>query len=42
VTFTGPAAANASNTTVYTAANGDRQFVSWPGTATASGPDNGA
>jgi hypothetical protein len=40
VTFTGAATAIASNTTVYTAANGDQLFVSWTGTATSSGPDN--
>jgi hypothetical protein len=37
VTFT---SAGASNTTVYTAANGDQLFVSWTGTASSSGPDN--
>jgi hypothetical protein len=40
VTFTGATTAIASNTTVYTAANGDQLFVSWTGTATSSGPDN--
>jgi hypothetical protein len=33
------APSTASNTTVYTAANGDQLFVSWTGTATSSGPD---
>jgi hypothetical protein len=36
----GATTAIASNTTVYTAANGDQLFVSWTGTATSSGPDN--
>lgn len=40
VTFTGATTAIASNTTVYTAANGDQLFVSWTGTALSSGPDN--
>jgi hypothetical protein len=40
VTFTGATTAIASNTTVYTAANGDQLFVTWTGTATANGPDN--
>jgi len=29
----------ASNTTVYTGANGDQLFVTWTGTASSSGPD---
>ena len=40
VTFTGPASAIASNTTTYTAANGDQLFATWTGTATSVGPDN--
>ena len=40
VTFTGATTAIASNTTVYTAANGDELFVSWTGTASSSGADN--
>ncbi len=35
----GATLSTASNTTVYTAANGDQLFVSWTGTATSSGPD---
>jgi hypothetical protein len=38
VTFTGPATAIASNTTMYTAANGDQLFASWSGTSTNDGP----
>jgi len=37
VSLTGP---NASNTTIYTAANGDQLFVTWTGTGTANGPNN--
>ena len=40
VTITGPATAIASNSTIYTAANGDQLFVTWTGTGTSSGPDN--
>jgi hypothetical protein len=40
VTFTGPTSAVASNTTTYTAANGDQLYAAWTGTATSSGPDN--
>lgn len=29
----------ASNTTIYTAANGDQLFVTWTGTSQANGPD---
>jgi len=32
VVFTGPTTLNASNTTTYTAANGDQLFASWTGT----------
>lgn len=37
VSLTGPLA---SNTTIYTAANGDQLFVTWTGTGIANGPDN--
>lgn len=40
VTFTGPTTAIATNTTTYTAANGDQLFVIWSGSGTANGPDN--
>jgi hypothetical protein len=39
VTFTGPTTAIASNTTVYTAANGDQLFATWSGTSTTVGAD---
>lgn len=38
VTFTGPTSAIASNTTTYTAANGDLLFASWTGTSVGGGP----
>jgi hypothetical protein len=38
VTFTGPTTAVASNTTKYTAANGDQLFASWTGTSVSDGP----
>jgi hydroxyethylthiazole kinase-like sugar kinase family protein len=38
VTFTGPTTAIASNTTTYTAANGDQLFASWTGTSVSDGP----
>ena len=38
VTFTGPTTAIASNTTTYTAANGDQLFASWTGTSVNDGP----
>jgi hypothetical protein len=34
VVFTGPTTLNASNTTTYTAANGDQLFASWTGDGT--------
>ncbi len=37
VTFTGPTTAIASNSTIYTAANGDQLFVNWSGTSTNVG-----
>ena len=39
VLFTGPTSAIASNTTTYTAANGDQLFATWTGTSTNTGPD---
>ena len=39
VIFTGPTSQTASNTTIYTAANGDQLFSEWSGTSTSSGPD---
>jgi hypothetical protein len=39
VIFTSPTTATASNTTTYTAANGDQLFSHWTGTSTSSGPD---
>jgi hypothetical protein len=39
VTFTSPTTQTASNTTVYTAANGDQLFSEWSGTSTSIGPD---
>jgi hydroxyethylthiazole kinase-like sugar kinase family protein len=39
VIFTGPTTAIASNTTIYTAANGDQLFATWTGTSTTIGPD---
>lgn len=39
VIFTSPSTATASNTTTYTAANGDQLFASWTGTSTSTGPD---
>jgi hypothetical protein len=39
VIFTSPTTATASNTTTYTAANGDQLFSQWTGTSTNSGPD---
>ena len=38
VTFTSPTTAIASNTTTYTAANGDQLFASWTGTSVSDGP----
>lgn len=38
VTFTGPTTAISSNTTTYTAANGDQLFASWTGTSVNNGP----
>jgi hypothetical protein len=38
VLFTSPTTAIASNTTIYTAANGDQLFASWTGTSTNIGP----
>jgi hypothetical protein len=38
VTFTGPTTAIPSNTTTYTAANGDQLFASWTGTSVSDGP----
>jgi hypothetical protein len=38
VIFTGPTTAVASNTTTYTAANGDQLFAIWTGTSTNIGP----
>jgi hypothetical protein len=38
VIFTGPTTAIASNTTTYTAADGDQLFASWTGTSTNDGP----
>ena len=40
VTFTGPTTAIASNTTTYTAADGDQLFVTWTGTATTVDPNH--
>jgi hypothetical protein len=39
VIFTSPTTATASNTTTYTAANGDQLFSQWTGTSTNVGPD---
>jgi hypothetical protein len=39
VIFTGPTTTTASNTTTYTAANGDQLFAHWTGTSTSSGPE---
>jgi hypothetical protein len=39
VIFTSPTTTTASNTTTYTAANGDHLFAHWTGTSTSSGPD---
>jgi hypothetical protein len=39
VIFTSPTTTTASNTTTYTAANGDQLFAHWTGTSTSSGPD---
>jgi hypothetical protein len=39
VIFTSPTTTTASNTTTYTAANGDQLFSHWTGTSTSSGPD---
>ncbi len=39
VIFTSPTTQTASNTTVYTAANGDQLFSEWSGTSTSIGPD---
>jgi hypothetical protein len=39
VIFTSPTTATASNTTTYTAANGDQLFAKWTGTSTSVGPD---
>jgi hypothetical protein len=39
VIFTSPTTQTASNTTSYTAANGDQLFSEWSGTSTSSGPD---
>ena len=38
VTITGPTTGISENRTTYTAANGDRLFSTWSGTATFSGP----
>ena len=38
MTFTGTTTAIASNTTTYTAANGDQLFASWTGTSVNDGP----
>ena len=38
VTFTGPTTAVASNTTTYTAANGDQLHATWSGTSVSEGP----
>jgi hypothetical protein len=38
VIFTSPTTTTASNTTTYTAANGDQLFAHWTGTSTSSGP----
>jgi hypothetical protein len=39
VTFTSPTTGTSSNTTTYTAANGDQLFSTWTGMVTANGPD---
>jgi hypothetical protein len=39
VIFTSPTTQTASNTTVYTAADGDQLFSQWSGTSTSIGPD---
>jgi hypothetical protein len=39
VIFTSPTTGTASNTTTYTAANGDQLFARWTGTSTSAGPD---
>jgi hypothetical protein len=39
VIFTSPTTQTASNTTIYTAANGDQLFSEWSGTSTSTGPD---
>ena len=39
VIFTSPTSTTASNTTTYTAANGDQLFAHWSGTSTNSGPE---
>jgi hypothetical protein len=39
VIFTSPTTATASNTTTYTAANGDQLFSAWTGTSTSVGPN---
>ena len=39
VVFTGPTTAIASNSTTYTAANGDQLFATWTGTSTSVGAD---
>ena len=39
VIFTSPTTGTSSNTTKYTAANGDQLFSTWTGTLTADGPD---
>jgi hypothetical protein len=39
VIFTSPTTQTASNTTIYTAANGDQLFSQWSGTSTSIGPD---
>ena len=39
VIFTSPTTTTASNTTTYTAANGDQLFAHWTGTSASSGPD---
>jgi hypothetical protein len=38
VIFTSATTATASNTTTYTAANGDQLFAEWTGTSTSVGP----
>jgi hypothetical protein len=37
VTFTGPTSGTATNSTIYTASNGDQLFVTWTGTSTNVG-----